>query len=125
MATSYSSREWTRSANFTPRARSLGARMTRHVAVALMLFAILQIWLVNAALELGASRLVSIGALVTLLAFAIPFARRMERRWHRLGEQALPSPALTAQFRRDLVWLWSLALLLPPLWIGPALLLTL
>jgi hypothetical protein len=123
MATSFSSREWTRSANFTPRARNLGARMTRHVAVALMLFAIVQIWLVNAALEHGASQLVTIGALVTLLAFAIPFARRMERRWYRLGEQALPSPALTAHFRRDIMWLWTLAVLLPPLWIGPALLL--
>ncbi len=120
MATNFSSRAAVRSANFTTRARSLGNRMSRHVAAALLLFAVAQIWLVASAIEAGAHRLISIAALLALIGVAIPYARLVERRWQRFGEQALPSPALSRRYRRDVARLWLLALLVPVGWVGTA-----
>jgi uncharacterized membrane protein YhaH (DUF805 family) len=118
MATSFSSREWTRSANMLPRARRLGNQMTRHVAAALLLFTVVQIWLVSAAMEGGAPRTISIAAMVILVAAALPYARITERRWQALGQQALPSPALMDRFRRDIRCVWLLAVSIPAAWTG-------
>lgn len=120
MASSYSSRRVMRSANFTARADSLGHRMTRHIAAALVVFAVAQIWLVSAAIDAGAPRMLSAIALTALVALAIPFARRTERRWHQLAQEALPSPALSSRFHRDVRRLWLLALGLPACWVGAA-----
>ena len=118
MASSFPTRAPVRSANFTDRARSLGNRMTRHVAAAVVVFAIAQIWLVAAAIDAGAPRGISIAALFALIGLAIPYARFIEKRWQRLGETALPSPALTQRYRRDVVRLWLMTLLVPVSWIG-------
>ena len=120
MATSFSSREWTRSANMLPRARHLGIQMSRHAAVAVLVFAVMQIWLVSAAIEAGAPRGISVGAMIALLALALPYARITERRWQRLGQQALPSPALMDRFRADLRRLWLLTAIVPAMWTGAA-----
>lgn len=120
MATSYSSREWARSANMLPRARHLGNQMSRHAAVAVLVFAVMQIWLVSAAIEAGAPRGISVGAMIGLLALALPYARIIERRWQRLGQQALPSPALMNRFRADVRWLWLLTTIVPAMWTGTA-----
>lgn len=118
MASSYPPRRVLRSANSTASGSSLGHRMSRHIAAALLVFALAQIWLVNTAINAGASPLISIVELVALVALAIPFARRTERRWHHYGQEALPSPALSRQFRDDVRRLWLLAVMLPALWIG-------
>lgn len=118
MATSFSSREWTRSANMLPRARRLGNQMTRHLAVALLVFTVVQIWLVGAVIETGAPRGTAIGAMVFLTVVALPFARITERRWQALGQQALPSPALMDRFRRDTRLIWALTLTMPAAWTG-------
>ena len=120
MATSFSSREWTRSANMLPRARHLGIQMSRHAAVAVLVFAVMQIWLVSAAIEAGAPRGISVGAMIALLALALPYARITERRWQRLGQQALPSPALMDRFRADLRRLWLLTAIVPAMWTSAA-----
>jgi hypothetical protein len=120
MATSFSSREWTRSANILPRARHLGIQMSRHAAVAVLVFAVMQIWLVSAAIEAGAPRGISVGAMIALLALALPYARIIERRWQRLGQQALPSPALMDRFRSDVRRLWLLTAIVPAMWTGAA-----
>lgn len=120
MATSFSSREWSRSANVTPRASALGARMTRHAAAALLTFVIGQIWLMMVAIDRGVSPSISVIALALVIAAAIPFARLTERRWYLLGQYSLPSPALTAHYWRDVRRLWLLALTVPALWIGAA-----
>jgi hypothetical protein len=124
MASNFYARAGVRSAYFTPRARSLRVRMTRHIAAALIFFALAQIWLVAAAIDAGAPRLISIAALLTVIGVAIPYARLVERRWQRLGEEALPSPALTHRYRRDVARLWLLALLVPVSWVGTALLIS-
>lgn len=118
MATSFSSREWTRSAYMLPRARRLGNQMTRHVASALLVFAVLQIWLVSSVIDLGAPRSTAVGAMIVLIAAALPYARITERRWQSLGQHALPSPALMDRFRRDVRLLWVLALIIPGAWTG-------
>ncbi|NJS14283.1 MAG: hypothetical protein HC788_06240 [Sphingopyxis sp.] len=118
MATSFTSREWTRSANMLPRARRLGTQMTRHVAAALLLFTVMQIWLVSAAIDVGAPRTITIAAMVILVIAALPYARITERRWQALGQQALPSPALMDRFRRDTRMLWLLAASIPAAWTG-------
>lgn len=120
MASNYSSRATMRSANFTPRARSLGNRMTRHVAAALILFAVAQIWLVVSAIDSGAPRGMMVAALLVLIGLAIPFARWTERRWQSLGQEALPSPALTNRYWRDVGLVWSMAMLVPMLWVSTA-----
>jgi hypothetical protein len=126
MATSFNSRAGTfsraaaRSANMLPRARHLGIQMSRHAAVAVLCFAVMQIWLVSAAIEAGAPRGISVGAMIALLALALPYARIVERRWQRLGQHALPSPALMDRFRGDVRQLWVLTAVVPAMWTGGA-----
>ena len=120
MATSFSSREWTRSANMLPRARHLGIQMSRHASISFLFFSFIHIWLVSAAIEAGAPRGISVGAMIALLALALPYARITERRWQRLGQQALPSPALMDRFRADLRRLWLLTAIVPAMWTSAA-----
>lgn len=102
-------------------APSLARAMSWHASGALMLFALMQIsglLLVDTAAR-GPAPFIAL-ALVVL--GAVPFARRLERRWARLAETALPSNGLINRFRRDRALLWRLALIVPPLWLGVALL---
>lgn len=121
MATSFTPREWSRSAPVATRASTLGARMTRHAAAALLTFVASQIWLMSAAIDRGAPPTITVIALVLVMAAAIPYAQRTERRWFLLGQHSLPSAALTARYWRDVRRLWMLALVLPALWVGIAL----
>ena len=97
--------------------------MSRHAAAAVMVFALLQIALVLAAREAGASPALLYVALAVLVLGAIPSARAFERRWARFGGSALPCPGLVRRFRRDCARLWLAALLVAPAWVGIAVLL--
>lgn len=121
MASSFGPRLLGRTSQSVPPARSLGRRMTFHAAAALLAFTMLQIWLVSSAIAQGASSLMTIAALVILLALALPVARKTERRWYHLSRQALASWGLHARFRRDVRRLWIAALALPFLWVSGAL----
>lgn len=92
--------------------------MSRHSSGALLAFAAVQVWGVVALSNLAGGRLSPIVALAILLLVAIPFARRLDRRWQDLGRTALPSSGLIARFRRDRTRLWMLAFAVPTLWIG-------
>lgn len=118
MASTFGPRLWRRTNPSVPPARSLGRRMTRHAAAALLVFASLQIWLVSSAIAAGAPSVLTIVALVFILALAVPIARLTERRWYHLSRQALASWGLHARFRRDVRRLWVAALTLPFLWIS-------
>ena len=120
MASTFGPRLWRRSAANVPAPRSLGRRMTWHAAAALIVFALLQIWLVSSAISAGAPSALMIVALILLVALAVPATRAVERRWHRLSREALASRGLHARFRRDVRRLWAAALLLPALWVGGA-----
>lgn len=121
MASTFGPRLFRRSTSSVPAARSLGRRMTWHAATALIVFAALQIWLVTSAVDAGAPSAFTIIALVMLVALALPAARAVERRWHRLSRQALASWGLHARFCRDVRRLWIAALTLPFLWVSGAL----
>ncbi|MBX9729527.1 MAG: hypothetical protein K2X31_11525 [Sphingopyxis sp.] len=104
-------------------APSLARAMSWHASGALMLFALMQIaglLLVDNAAR-GPAPFIAL-ALVVL--GAVPFARRLERRWARLAETALPSDGLINRFRQDRARLWRLALIVPPIWLGVAVLMT-
>lgn len=108
-------------ANAPVSAPSLARAMSWHASGALLLFALLQI----AGLLLlddVARGPVPLIALALIVLGALPFARRIERRWSRLGETALPSDGLINRFRTDRARLWRLALIVPPLWLGVAVL---
>ena len=92
--------------------------MTRHASAAVVTFAGLQLAGIFALATEPGARVLPYVALAMLLLFAIPFARRLERRWRGLATSALPSVGLLSHFRRDRSRLWGLALLLPTLWIG-------
>lgn len=120
MASTFGPRLWRRSAANVPAPRSLGRRMTWHAAAALIVFALLQIWLVSSAISAGAPSALMIVALILLVALAVPATHAVERRWHRLSREALASRGLHTRFRRDVRRLWAAALALPPLWVGGA-----
>ncbi len=95
---------------------NLSRRMALHVAGALLLFTIIQLWATAAAVQAGAPRWMPFIGLALLLLGAIPTARMMERRWQRWGEGVLPCPKIAARYRRDITLLWVGALFVPLLW---------
>lgn len=98
-----------------PGSRRLARGMSRHAAGAMLLFAGWQAWLaIGLSDQFGAATL-PWAALILLILGAIPLTRAMERRWHRLAQEALPCPGLLSAYRRDRARLWLLALAVPPL----------
>ncbi|SNT18959.1 hypothetical protein [Sphingopyxis indica] len=120
MASTFGARPIGRTTHSVPPARSLGRRMTVHAAAALIVFAVLQVWLVSSAIAAGAPSALTVAALVIILALAVPTVRIVERHWHHLSRQALASWGLHARFRRDVRRLWLAALALPFLWVSGA-----
>jgi hypothetical protein len=117
MASVYPSRRVRSYSIRAQRAGSLARRMSRHSAGALLVFSIIQVWAVVTATPVAGGQWLPLIALGLLIVIAIPFARRIERRWGDLADNALPCPALVTQFRRDRARLWALALLVPALWV--------
>ncbi len=113
---------WARPRRALAHPRQLARRMSRHLALALLAFAGLQIWLLAAGLSAGLPIGFAAFALALLVLVAVPLASRTEAHWQRLGREALPCPALEQQWRRTAARLWLGAAALPPLWIGLALL---
>lgn len=96
----------------------LARHMSWHASAALLTFAALQIWGVLTLINAPYGRTLPFVALGILLLVAVPFSRRIERRWHDFANNALPSSALLIRFRKDRSRLWRLAFLMPTLWIG-------
>ncbi len=100
------------------RAPTLARAMSMHASLALLTFAALQITGVILLANRPGGTILPFVALGALLLLAIPFARRIERRWRRLSDNALPCPALHTRFRRDRGSLWRAALVVPPIWLA-------
>ncbi|MFU7529036.1 hypothetical protein [Qipengyuania sp. ASV99] len=87
--------------------------MSDHVAYALVIYTILQIFLTVKALGEGFSSLMPYFALVVLVAAIIPLCRWFEKRWSHLSDEQAADEDYAAAFRRDTIGLWALALCLP------------
>lgn len=118
MASTFGSSVWRRAGVRVPAPRSLGRRMTVHSAMAVVAFAVWQIWLVSHAISRGSTSALLLVALIVVAAVAVPSAQAMERRWDELSRQALASSGLHDRFRRDVRRLWAAVLCIPMLWVG-------
>jgi len=88
-------------------------RMSSHLAAALVIFCLLQIFIVA---KMGGSLLLHLGIIVAIGGFAVA-ARGLERRWELLDRSGLPAHGLDLRFRRDLVQLWAASIGGGLLWI--------
>lgn len=96
-----------------PRPLDWRKRMSDNVAYALLVYTGLQIFVtVNAIKQTGMSILPYL-ALIVLVAAIIPACRMFERRWLSISDEAAADPALAPAYRRDQIFLWALAILLP------------
>ena len=102
----------------------LAQRMSRHLAGAVITFALVQLVLLHLAVSGGAPTALGYGALAMVVLIALPTARRLERRWRDFADTALPSPRLGQLWARDVRRLWLAAIMVPGLWIGGAAALT-
>ena len=88
-------------------------RMSNNIAVALLTYTSLQIFMTMAALHAVGGSLLPYFMLTILVAAIIPACRRFEKRWNRLSDDQAADPAFARLFRRDQIWVWTLAIGLP------------
>lgn len=95
------------------RRTSFARRISSHLAAALVVFCLLQIFIVA---KMGGSLLLHLGVIVAIGGFAVA-ARGLERRWQMIEQAALPHDGLALRFRRDVLHLWAASLIGALLWI--------
>lgn len=88
-------------------------RASSHLATALVVFCLLQIFIVA---RMGGSLVLHLGVIVAIGVFAVS-ARAMERRWEMLDHSGLSSAGLAVRFRRDVARLWTLSIVGGLMWI--------
>ncbi|HEX7782468.1 MAG TPA: hypothetical protein VF509_06650 [Sphingobium sp.] len=105
---------------FNERTADTGAgyarRISGHMAGALVVFALLQIFVVA---KMGGSLVLHLGIIIAIGGFALA-ARGLEHRWAALENSRLPEGGLATRFRVDLLQLWGASLIAPMLWIPVA-----
>ncbi|WP_449474688.1 hypothetical protein [Sphingobium chungangianum] len=101
-------------------ARSHGGRyakrMSSHLAIALVVFCLLQIGIVA---RMGGSLVLHLALIIAIGGFAM-VARDMERRWELLDESGLSMSGLDLRFRRDVAQVWLTSIASSLLWIPVA-----
>ena len=95
------------------RPRDWRKAMSANVALALLVYTGMQIFMTVGAMKQGVSSIVPYLALVVLVAGIIPACRWFERRWSHLSDDDAADIALKPAFRRDQILLWVLAIGLP------------
>lgn len=88
-------------------------RMSDNVALALIAYTGLQIFVTVHALKQGFPSMFAYFALVVLIAAIIPACRWFEKRWLTISDSEAHDPALGGAFRRDQAMLWAIAAGLP------------
>lgn len=91
-------------------------RISTHLAAALVIFCLLQIFIVA---KMGGSLALHLGIIVAIGGYAVA-ARGLERRWRLLEQGGLSEGGLALRFRRDLLQLWGASLVGALLWIPVA-----
>ena len=95
------------------RARDWRKAMSDNVALALLVYTGMQIFMTVGAMKQGVSSIVPYLALIVLVAGIIPACRWFERRWSDLSDDQAADGALKPAFRRDQILLWAMAIGLP------------
>ena len=95
------------------RPRDWRKAMSDNVALALLVYTGMQIFMTVGAMKQGVSSIVPYLALVVLVAGIIPACRWFERRWIGLSDEEAAEIGLKPAFRRDQILLWVLAIGLP------------
>ena len=95
------------------RKRDWRQAMSDNVALALLVYTALQIFVTVHAMKQGSSSIMPYLALVVLVAGIIPACRWFERRWIGLSDEEAAEIDLKPAFRRDQLLLWGLAIGLP------------
>lgn len=88
-------------------------RMSDNIAFALLVYTALQIFVTMGMLERKGGSLLPYFALIILVAAIIPACRRFEKRWNRLSDVQAADSQFSSYYRRDQMWLWSLAVGMP------------
>lgn len=94
-------------------------RVSTHLALALMLFCLLQILVVA---RMGGSLILHLCVIIATGGFAIA-ARNLERRWDLRDRSGLARAELELRYRRDICLLWGVSLFGALLWVPVAILL--
>lgn len=95
------------------RERDWRKAMSDNVAMALLVYTGLQIFMTVNAMKQGVSSIVPYLALVILVGGIIPACRWFERRWSGLDDDEAAELDRKPAFRRDQIMLWALAIGLP------------
>lgn len=95
------------------RANDWRKRMSDTVAYSLLVYTALQIFVTLRTLEGEGGSMLPMLALIVLVAGIIPMFRHFERRWESLSDAQASDPALLADFRRDQLAVWAVAIGLP------------
>ena len=102
----------------TGQVRDWRKSMSDNIALALIVYTGLQIFVTVHALKEGTSSTLPYFALVILVALIIPACRWFEKRWKDIGDIDAADEGLRPAFRRDQFLLWALAIGLPFLLTG-------
>ncbi|MGC4250822.1 MAG: hypothetical protein QM605_04970 [Sphingobium sp.] len=95
---------------------SFARRISSHLAAALVVFCLLQIFIVA---KMGGSLVLHLGIIVAIGGFAVA-ARRLERRWQTIEQGGLSHGGLALRFRRNVLQLWAASLIGALMWIPVA-----
>ncbi|QPC98509.1 hypothetical protein [Qipengyuania soli] len=95
------------------RKRDYRKSMSDHVATALLVYTGLQIFATVHAMREGMNNIAPYVILVILVAGIIPFCHKYERRWTSLSNEQARNPEMGTAFKRDVIMLWALALIVP------------
>lgn len=93
--------------------KSYAKRISDHVAVALVVYTLMLIFLTSPAMESDGTSILPYFMLVIFVAMVIPACRNLERRWQKLEAGELSEDSLESRFAMDRVKLWVATLGIP------------
>ena len=95
-----------------------GKRMSNHIASALLVYTLLQIFVVMGSMAHQGMSLLPYFGLVLLVMLIIPYCRKFEKRWVRLSGSELSPNDLAVKYKIDVLKLWVAAIGLPFIFVG-------
>ena len=93
--------------------KSYSKRMSDHVAIALVVYTLMLIFLVTPTIESSGTSIFPYFVLVLLVGAVIPLCRNLERRWQALDAHAYSGDGLETQYFADRLKLWGAAIAIP------------